>query len=351
MKLRRAPPSPMTLPRKPAAPPNQKPTPGKAVDSFESAPPMKDFAPGYATAGLPAGGRSADFALGAAVGGGLPTGETPAAKAAKNADPTLGDLVHPGDLDKRSKLGELINPRGEFAAPGLGPGQTDLGTLSTDASEVPTLADGRNATSKTEQQSDGEGIGHKYYQENPLYYDWVARQRGAKDQGDVGPAAADAGMTKEEFLKHADHVATDARGGMSVEEFEQYAKDVQDVGLTKEQLQHLVDHPDEPVETPLPDAIDNRGSGDVRPIGETIANQHRQVVLPGDDGGKPTRLRVDRREAFSAGLGQRTDGRIDYGDSGGPAAPGQGSVKPPAGSGIEQVDGSRPGNPKHPDQG
>ncbi len=102
-------------------------------------------------------------------------------------------------------------------------------------------------------------------------------------------------------------------------------------------------HPGAPPATRL-------GAGGPSLVEATIA-QRRQVTLPGEAQNTPARVTANHDVALKEGLRQRTDGRIDPGEQSTPTGSVSGPVAPAEGSGVEQVDGSRPGGPKHPDEG
>lgn len=327
-------------------------------DGFDNGP-MKNIPVGYTPKTID-GPRSSDVPQGVTPESGQPGGQTPLDKVSNNRLTEIelknGELTHPGDFNALSKLGELLNPR--LSDKGPGPGQRDPMDLLNDAGRFPSGNDGKNVTSKTDQQSAGEGAGrgNPYYLENPLYYDWLARQSNPSGGGGGGQpgekaipvdqAAKEAGMTVTDFLKYVENVLNEAIDHMSMSELQHYKDDIQNVGLTKDQLQHMLDHPDEPVpgaSTPTPDAIDPNVPDFVfkmpfAPIGDAAADQHRRIVLPGEGRESLERMRADLKEALAEGLRQRTDGRIDSPDGDGTTENVGGGPRP-EGSGIEQVDG------------
>ena len=83
-------------------------------------------------------------------------------------------------------------------------------------------------------------------------------------------------------------------------------------------------------------------------IGELTVAQHRQVSQPGEDQHSPDRVHASLAVATKEVMRQHQDGRIDEGPDSQPQVTGSGPATPGQGSGIGQVDGSKPGDPRHP---
>ena len=83
-------------------------------------------------------------------------------------------------------------------------------------------------------------------------------------------------------------------------------------------------------------------------IGELTVAQHRQVSQPGDDQHSPDRVHASLEVATKEVMRQHQDGRIDEGPDSQPQVTGSGPATPGQGGGLEQVDGSKPGDPHHP---
>lgn len=329
MKISRSPVSPpkpspahVTAPRKPAAP-----VAGRAGDGFE-APRVNDGVSGGNVKLRDFDSFGAHTQPSRTVTTELPTGSTPGQTAGQNArlGSTLGAEVTPDGFSREARLRDLL--KFDRTPVTHDPGMQKQTDLLTDTS-APQESDGKNSTTSRGNASEG-------------FPDLNALVAIAKGESATNPPI-------KEPAQPESRPWTISRAWA---EFSRLIKPSE-----PEKKEHAVANGTRATPNPENDV------GDVRPggpdflsgafkrasIAELIDHRARQVSQPGEGQGRPARVHASHDVAVKEGLRQRTDGRIDPGEQAG-AAPtsGTGPITPGAGGGIEQVDGSHPGDPRKP---
>lgn len=324
---------------------------GAAKDQFEKIPANTGIGGGTVVPELK-GPRSSDPAPSQPS---QPGGQTPAERALHNKDlgSTSGAEVKPGDFSRETKLRGLIDPRAGLPAGKAGPGQSNP---LDGAGKLPTLGDFKNQFTRTGAASDEPAPSEA---PKPLGPDTEVaakwKEAVAKAKDNPAPPAKDTSTPAK------DAPPPPADSGYSPYTLSRAWAEFTHLITPEGKMPGMATH--EPIVavgnrgTPDPekDTGDGHGpkplvDGQFPTIGEAVNNQHRQVSQPGDGGSKPDRMHANLEVALEEGLRMRADGRIDPGSSDG-TTEGQHVDQPPPGSGIEQVDGTKKGDPKHPGSG
>ena len=266
-----------------------------------------------------------------ASGSGLPTGETPASKAAENraAGSGEGRVVNADHFAREARIraslgGGPTAPEGRF-------GSKDGGSLTAEAGELPAPGLGKNRVSLDGQRSAEADAG--------------ANANGNPNADAGADANAKNWTPPPEWQNKHQYTILESLGMLWRGIVLSWQN--RDNPETHNAVSSTRGTPDPTKEVGVRDAAFDLHR---RPaVNDAIEARRRQVGQPGE-GPSRERVHASHDVALKEGLRRPSDGRITPVDGDGTVG-GQHTGTPQPNSGIEKVDGTRPGDPKRPGVG